>query len=247
MNSEAASRSPVLWLDPADQVREKENILVLMEKIASRDIGSDASNSAGFVNEVDNQAATIRDEVLLEQVCQGNAEALRLLFRRYARRVLGLANRILRNSAEADDLLQDVFLYIFRKAALFDPSKGSARSWIIQVTYHRAFNRRQHLKSRHFYDAMDADDPVASASLRTEIAFYERTLEGALGKEALKRIEESLSEDQRQTIQLYFYEGYTIEEIAHKLGQTPGNIYNHYHRALAKIRKLVFTPQELSK
>lgn len=189
----------------------------------------------------------IIDEQLLEQICRGAHDALAVLFRRYARIVRILSYRLLRDAAEADDMLQEVFFFIFHKAALFDSSKGSARSWIIQVTYHRAFNRRQYLRSRHFYDSMDADDPVTAASLRTEIAFYERSLEGTLGKETLKEIEESLSDDQRETIQLYFYEGYTIEEIAGRLGQTPGNIYNHYYRALAKMRKLVFAPKELSK
>lgn len=189
----------------------------------------------------------ITDEKLLDEVSYGARESLAILFRRYARLVRMLAYRVLRDAAEADDLLQEVFLYIFRKAALFDPSKGTARSWIIQVTYHRAFNRRQQLKSRHFYDAKDADDLATGANLQIEVAFYERTLEGTLGKETIKRIEESLSGDQRRTIQLYFFEGYTIEETAKELGQSPGNVYHHYYRALEKMRKLVFAPKLLSK
>ena len=184
------------------------------------------------------------DECLLGDISEGNKAALAVFFHRYARLVHSIAFRILRNDSEADDVLQEVFLYIFRKAALFDPSKGSARSWIVQLTYHRAIDRRRHLNSRHFYDALALDAPDAMQMGR-EVAFYERSLEGQLGKDALKSIEDALSADQRETIRLYFFEGCTIEEAAREMGQPPGNVYNHYYRALEKMRKLLFA-QKLS-
>ena len=85
----------------------------------------------------------LSDEVLVAQVCGGSREALAILFRRYARLVHTVANRILRDSAEADDLLQEVFLFIHRKGGAFDASKSSARSWIVQMAYHRAIDRRR--------------------------------------------------------------------------------------------------------
>src|SRR5258707_1350982 len=97
------------------------------------------------------QPTEISDELLMEQVRQGTKEALSLIFRRHARAVRNVAYRILRNEAEADDLVQDVFLFIFRKAASFDSAHGTARSWIIHVTYHRAFDRRRYLNTRRFY------------------------------------------------------------------------------------------------
>jgi RNA polymerase sigma-70 factor (ECF subfamily) len=81
------------------------------------------------------------DAALLERIAHSDREPLGVLFRRYARLVRSVAFRILRNESEADDLLQEVFLYIFRKAGQFDSTKGSARSWILQVTYHRAIDR----------------------------------------------------------------------------------------------------------
>jgi RNA polymerase sigma-70 factor (ECF subfamily) len=155
--------------------------------------------------------------------------------------VLAVASRILRNDAEAEDLLQEVFLFIFRKAELFDRTRGSARSWIVQVTYHRAIDRRRHLASRRFYAAADLDEALLSIEEPViAAAFYESTVEGALGAGLLKRIEESLSDDQQRTLQLYFFDGYTFEEIATCLGQTVGNARNHYYRALDRIRKFVF-------
>jgi RNA polymerase sigma-70 factor (ECF subfamily) len=186
--------------------------------------------------------ASLPDETLLDRLRAGDREALAILFRRFARLVRTVACRILRDESEADDLLQEVFLFIFRKAALFDASQGSARSWIVQVTYHRAIDRRRYLISRHFYTSLELGDPaIRRAELGAEIAFYERSMEGVLGKEKLKKIDECLSEDQRKTIQLYFFEGYTLEEIAGRIGQSLGNVRNHYYRGLERMRQIVFS------
>ena len=95
----------------------------------------------------------LADEVLIERICLGEKEALAALFQRYARLVRSVAARILRDAAEAEDLAQDLFLFIHRKCGLFDSSKSSARSWIVQMTYHRAIERRRYLTTRHFYVA----------------------------------------------------------------------------------------------
>lgn len=181
------------------------------------------------------------DETLFEQLHEGNKEALAILFCRYARLVKAVAYRILRNAGEADDLVQEVFLFIFRKSALFDPELGSARSWIVQTTYHRALDRRRYLASRHFYRSVELEDGILCAEdLRLEVTFYERSVEGVLGKELLRKVEDALSEDQRQTIRLYFFEGYTLEEIAGLTGQTLKNVRNHYYRGLEKMRQQIF-------
>lgn len=188
-----------------------------------------------------NPGASIPDETLLNHLHAGDREALAVLFRRFARVVRTVAWRILRDESEADDLLQEVFLFIFRKAALFDASRGSARSWIVQVTYHRAIDRRRYLISRRFYSSLDfGDSAIGSTELGAEIAFYEQSMEGTFGTAMLKKIDESLSEDQRRTIQLHFFEGYTLEEIAGRTGQSIGNVRNHYYRGLDRMRQIVF-------
>lgn len=194
------------------------------------------------------QIPGISDEALLEQVCQGGREALALLFRRHARIVRNVAYRILRNEAEADDLVQDVFIFLFRKAALFNSSRGTARSWIVQVTYHRAFDRRRHLNTRHFYASRGLEDVALNvADPRYEILFSEWSLESIWGKESATRLRELLSPSQLSTIELHFFEGYTLEEIADRLGQSLGNIRNHYYRGLEKLRKPAFANKLRSK
>ena len=181
------------------------------------------------------------DETLMARICEGDREALALLFRRHARVVRGVAYRVLRDSSEADDLLQDVFLLLYRKCGTFDSSKGSARSWILQMTYRRAISRRRYLDCRHFYTRVDLEDVVnALPSDGTNNKRYEDSLEGVLGNGALEKMFQSLSENQCQTFRLFFMEGYSLDEIASQLGQSRGNVQHHYFRGLEKLRKQVF-------
>jgi len=177
------------------------------------------------------------DESLMECIQSGEREALALLFRRYARPVRNVGQRILRDKAEADDLVQEVFLYIHRKNALFDSSKGSARSWIVQVAYTQALLRRRRLKSQGFYLSGITDKPAECDPGGDRGAHYDQTVEGLFGRNGWRRVLESLTEDQRETLRLHFFEGYTFEEIAEKLGQSYGNVRNHHYRGLEKVRK----------
>lgn len=176
----------------------------------------------------------LSDEFLLTETGNGSKDALTLLFRRYRRTVLNIAGRILKDPSEAEDLCQEVFLLLFQRAKLFDPNKGTAVSWIIQITYHRSMNRRKYLTFRQHYNTDEFNEEQMGAK-RQPLVFDEiaaRTL--------LNRIREQLSADQRSTLELHFFEGYSFKEIAEKTGQTLGNIRNHYYRGLERLRSNVF-------
>ena len=197
--------------------------------------------SAGRTAAIDELSGELCDEALLRQVCDGSREALGLLFRRYSSVVRGVAYRVLRDACEADDLLQDIFLLIQRKCGLFDSSRGPARFWILQMTYHRAIARRRYLNSRHFYTRVGLEDVErdlgAAGSERRAMQDFG---DGLLGSEGLRKAFEGLSENQRRTLQMFFVEGYTLGEIAVKLNQSRGNVKNHYFRGLEKLRKQIF-------
>jgi len=173
----------------------------------------------------------------VELVRDGDRDALALLFRRYARCVRSVGRRILGNRAEADDLVQEVFLYIHRKSSLFDRTKGSAGSWIVRVAYTQAFLRRRQLKAQGFYLSGITDKPIESDHRGDKGAHYDQTVEGLFGRNGWRRVLGSLTEDQRETLRLHFFEGYSFEEIAEKLGQSYGNVRNHHYRGLEKVRK----------
>jgi len=193
-----------------------------------------------LVSDTESPHADAADELLIAQLSLGNREALACLFRRYARLVRAISYRILRDDSEADDLLQEIFLFVYRKCEIFDSSRGSARSWIIQMTYHRGIDRRRYLQSRHFYTRVDLDD-VTGELAGPE---YKLSIDEMLGPTGVPKLFEALSENQRQTLRLFFFEACTFDEIALKLGQSVGNIRNHYYRGLDKLRKQMF-PGEL--
>ncbi len=182
----------------------------------------------------------VSDEALMARICQGEREALAVIFRRYARLVRGVAFRILRDKSEADDLLQEVFLFIHRKSGAFDKSKSSARSWIVQVTYHRAIDRRRYLDSRHFYTRLDLNQTADLLDVRSEQREADQVFGHMVGNTTIRGLLDALSEEQRNTLSLHFVEGFTFAEIAVKLDQSLGNVRNHYYRGLEKLRKQMF-------
>jgi RNA polymerase sigma-70 factor, ECF subfamily len=185
------------------------------------------------------ETSKVSDEALLAQIAAGDREALAILFQRYARLTRGVVVRILRDSAEAEDLVQDLFIFLQRKCGIFDSSKSSARSWIIQMTYHRAIERRRYLTTRQFYTHADAEG-FRNHAVGTPTNESDYSAEAVFGRNGLEKVFESLSEDQRETLRLYFFEGCTLAEVAAKLGQPHGNVRHHYHRGLAKLRKQIF-------
>lgn len=179
------------------------------------------------------------DEDLLACMVKGDQEALGLLFQRYARLVRSVAHRILRDASEADDLVQDLFLFIRSKCSIFDSSKSSARSWIVQMTYHRAIERRRYLTTRHFYSQLGIEN-TTSHVVGTPTTECDYSAEAVFGRNGLNQVLKSLSEDQRETLRLHFFEGYALAEISQKLGQPVGNVKHHYFRGLDKLRKQMF-------
>lgn len=180
------------------------------------------------------------DADLLAQVSGGDQQALAELFCRYARYIRGIAYKAVRDQAEADDLVQDIFLHIYRKSKMFDRSKGPARSWIAQVAYRRSIERRRRLTSRHFYTQVSLDNDLADTlHLPDNAAMYENGLEARFGRKAIKETLSALSESQKKTLWLFFFEGYTLDEIAIELRQSVGNIKNHYYRGLDRLRRML--------
>jgi RNA polymerase sigma-70 factor (ECF subfamily) len=183
------------------------------------------------------QSFETTDETLIARVQTGDRESLALLFRRYAHLVRNVGQRVLRDKAEADDLVQEVFLYIHRKSSLFDSSKGAASSWIVQVAYTQALLRRRRLKSQGFYMSGITDRADGCDRANNKGADYDHSVEGLFGRNGWKKIFEDLTQDQRETFRLHFFEGYTFTEIAEKLGQSYANVRNHHYRGLEKLRR----------
>src|SRR5579875_2155547 len=166
----------------------------------------------------------LTDEKLLKRVQVGDKEALSILFHRHARIVFCVACRILRDETEAEDLVQDLFLFAFQKANLYDETKSTGASWIIQMAYHRAIDRRRYLGVRHHYTMQEVDEQQISTD-QGAAAFDQ-----VAGRALLEKLRGELSAEQQQTVEMHLFEGYSFHEIAERTGQTFGNVRNHYYR-----------------
>ena len=98
------------------------------------------------------------DEELVYKLRAGETEALTVLFERYSSLVFRIARRILRDDAEAEDTVQQVFLDLFRSVAKFDPAKGTFKVWLLMYAYHRALNHKRRLQSARFYELEDLEE-----------------------------------------------------------------------------------------
>jgi RNA polymerase sigma-70 factor (ECF subfamily) len=178
--------------------------------------------------------AAVPDEALMPLVSSGRNDALALLFDRYHRLVFNVALRIVRDPGEAEEVVQTVFLDIYRAAASFDPNKGILKVWVLQYAYHRALNRKRHLVSQHFYRQEQLDSAIEEGV--SYAGAGEAWTESAM---LVEQILNQLKPRRRAVLEMTFYEGLTAEEIAERLGVTAHVVRHDLHRSLRTLRTAV--------
>lgn len=172
---------------------------------------------------------------LMRQIAAGSEEAFMALYRRHSPVVLGLLTRIVRDRAAAEDLLQEVFLTLWRRRALCDPAAGSVLPWLLVVARHRAFDRLRSAAHRHEKTAagseefarMDPPDPAAD---------FEPGIWQAFDLERAKAALAALTSQERQSLELAYFEGLTQAEVSARLGQPLGTVKTWMRNGLAKLR-----------
>jgi len=179
----------------------------------------------------------LSDESVMAHLQAGHADALAILFDRYHRLILSIAMKILRDVGEAEDLMQSVFLEIYKSAAQFDAGRGTTKVWILQYAYHRGMNRRQHLIVRNFYKNSDIADAQNDLLVGEMFSFADQETK-RLVKEALG----TLNDAQSRVLRLAYFEGLSLKEIADRTGENVGNVRHHYYRGLSRLRAVVMEP-----
>jgi RNA polymerase sigma-70 factor, ECF subfamily len=178
----------------------------------------------------------LSDEHLMELVRAEDAEALDVLFSRHSKLVFSIALRILRDAGEAEEVVQECFLYVYSKASSFEPQRGTFRVWIVQVAYSRARDRRAHLARRGYYLNLDIDSEEIEDVVEAA-ANVEQEVGARLDLKRLQRAFGDLSEVQRRTLQLFYFEGLDMREISEQLAEPLGNVRHHFYRGLEKLRR----------
>jgi len=175
----------------------------------------------------------LSDEALLALVARSDDEALAELYDRFGRPAYGLALRILRDPALAQDAVQDAFLTAWRTAPAFDPARGAPSSWLMTIVHRRAVDvvRRE---DRRRASPLD-DAPVASGDATDEAAEVRaerRRVQAAL---------ETLTANEREAIELAYYGGLSQSEIAERLGVPLGTVKSRMFAGLARLRDVLAT------
>jgi len=179
------------------------------------------------------------DRALVARVTESDSEALEALYRRYGRPCYGLARRILTDEQFAQDVVQEVFLTVWRDASRFDPARGAFSSWLLSMTHHKAVDavrREENLRKRRTTsDALD--DMVSDApSVDNEVWSL---LRRSRVREALLLLPDA----QREALTLAYFGGYTQREIAGLTSTPLGTVKT---RMLAGMRRLRDALEEIS-
>ena len=172
------------------------------------------------------------DNDLIVLVQKGSEDAFGQLFDRYYVAVRSVARKILRNQEDVADVIQEAFMDVYFGARSYDPAKGTLKTWISYLAYHRSVKRVRLLKKREWQTG-DSDEALSVPDPDVTPDDWIRSLD--LGR-SLDVVLANLNEKQRRTMVLHFFDGVEMETIATLLGETLGNTRNHLYRGLAKLR-----------
>ena len=174
------------------------------------------------------------DEELLAWIQAKNQKGLDLLYSRYSKLVFGIALRVLNDKSEAEEVVQEAFFAIYQKAPQFDPAKGSGKTWLVQIAFSRARDRRAHLMRRGFYAGTDIDSLDDTLQGEDNI---EREVGLRIDFACLSSAFEGLTPVQRTTLELFYFQGLELREISERLNEPLGNVRHHLYRGLERLRK----------
>ena len=175
------------------------------------------------------ELAHLSDEAVLALIARSDEQALAELYRRFGRLAYGLAFRILRDDALAQDAVQEAFLGVWRAAGRFTAERSKPSTWLLTLVHRRAVDLvRREERRRTEPLPPEAEPAVTESTDEAELANRRQTIRAALRQ---------LPPEQREAIELAYYGGYTQSELAERLGQPLGTIKSRMFTGLARLRQ----------
>lgn len=174
------------------------------------------------------------DGELLARIAARDDAALGVLYDRYSGLAFGLAYRVLRDRGQAEDVVQEAFLSVWRRAATFDAGKGSARGWLMSVVHNASIDRRRG-RFRHQQDEVDIEDHawrLADDDVWSDVSRQ-------LDREQVRQALDEIPKEQRETLELAYFGGLTQAEIAEKTGEPLGTVKSRARLGLRRLEGLL--------
>jgi RNA polymerase sigma-70 factor (ECF subfamily) len=173
-------------------------------------------------------------EELITQMARGDADACGRFYDRYARLVYPLILRIVQHTADAADVLQEVFWEAWQSAASYDPGRGSPEAWIVMRARTRAIDRVRAMRRRSETFVAPVDETFAAAPAGPGGDAAQRAADRAIVAEVLERLPDA----QREVIELAYYGGLTQTEIAERLKQPLGTVKTRMRLGMERLREM---------
>jgi RNA polymerase sigma factor (sigma-70 family) len=180
----------------------------------------------------------LSDEAVVAIAARGEEDGLAELYDRYGRVAYGLALRILRDRALAEDAVQDAFLSVWRSAGRFSPERAKASTWLLTFVHRRAVDLVRREERRRTEPL--PDEAAATAPASDEVAWLQ------LERERVQSALRALPDQQREALELAYYGGFTQSELADRLGQPLGTIKSRMFSGLGRLRELLAEPNHES-
>ena len=180
---------------------------------------------------VNRDHAHLSDEALVALVARSSDVALGELYDRYGGTAYGLALRVVRDAALAEDVVQEAFLAVWRSAAHFVPERAKASTWIMTFVHRRAVDVVRREERRRGEPLERVHEPATGSTEEVAWLRFERErVQGALAQ---------LPDQQREAIELAYYGGFTQAQLAERLGQPLGTIKSRVFNGLGRLRELL--------
>jgi len=175
------------------------------------------------------------DQALIRLITGGREEALSELYDRYSRLVFSLALNVVRDAAIAEEIVLDVFTRIWERAGTYRSDRAKVSTWLTSITRYRAIDVLRHQRARPEKDSISWTDLPLSA--HPHAPGPEPAAELALRRDRMRAAITDLPDEQRETLALAYFQGYTQREIAEMTGQPLGTVKTRIRLAMQKLRE----------
>lgn len=193
--------------------------------------GTRPGDTGGLPSRAAATATDMDPAALMVRVARGEQAAFAQLYDQLADRVFGLVRRVLRDPAQSEEVTQEVFVELWRTAPHFQPERGSVMTWTMTIAHRRAVDRVRATQA-----ATDRDARVAATQHDRPFDTVADEVAGNLERQQVRRCLDGLTELQRESIGLAYYQGYTYREVSRLLDTPLGTIKTRLRDGLIRLR-----------